>query len=221
MISRLAVGLLASFAALFATVAFGQERRDVAGRFDYYQLALSWSPSYCAEAGGRDPLQCGRDRRYAFVVHGLWPQNERGWPSNCPSTQPPDVAASLRQSMLDIMPSPRLVEHEWDDHGVCTGLTPQAYFGLTRRVFSKVVIPPAYRALERTLMVTGAEVEAAFVNANPGMTRAMVAVQCDRARLKEVRVCVSKAGAFRACGRDVRDRCGPEKVAMLPVRAAR
>jgi ribonuclease T2 len=220
-IRSIVLGVVAVCVAGFATFAVGQERRDVAGRFDYYLLALSWSPTYCADAGGRDPAQCGRDRRYAFVVHGLWPQNERGWPASCPSTQPPDVPMPLKRSMLDIMPSPRLVEHEWDEHGVCSGLTQPAYFALTRRIHDKVVIPAPYRALERTLMVTGADVETAFVNANPGLKRDMIAVQCDRTRLKEVRICTTKAGAYRTCGRDVRDRCGAERVAMLPVRGAR
>jgi ribonuclease T2 len=204
-----------------ASGAFAQERRGVAGRFDYYLLSLSWSPAYCADAGDRDPLQCGRDRRFAFVVHGLWPQHERGWPASCPSAQPPDVPAPLKRSMLDIMPSLRLVEHQWDDHGVCSGLTPPAYFSLTRRIHDRVVIPSVYRAPDRTLMVTGADVEAAFVSANPGLKRDMIAVQCDRTRLKEVRICTTKTGAFRSCGRDVRDRCGPERVAMLPVRTGR
>lgn len=202
-------------------VAVAQDRRDVAGRFDYYLLALSWSPSYCADAGDRDPVQCGRDRRFAFVVHGLWPQHERGWPSDCKTPFARDVSPALKQSMLDIMPSPRLVEHEWDTHGACSGLTPDAYFALTRRVRERVVIPSSFRALDRTLMITGADVEASFVNANPGLKRDMIAVQCDRNRLKEVRVCVTKSGAFRSCGTDVRDRCGAQRVAMLPVRAAR
>lgn len=219
--TRVWASIVAALCAGLATLAAAQERRDVAGRFDYYLLSLSWSPSYCADAGDRDPVQCGRDRRFAFVVHGLWPQNERGWPANCATVQPRDVPLALKQSMLDIMPSPRLVEHEWDDHGVCTGLTPQAYFGLTRSVREKIVVPPAFRALDRTLMTTGADVETAFVTANLGLKRDMIAVQCDRARLKEVRICVTKTGAFRSCGRDVRDRCGSERVAMLPVRAGR
>jgi ribonuclease T2 len=215
------LGVLVALATAFATHAFAEERRDVAGRFDYYLLSLSWSPTYCADAGDRDPAQCGRDRRFAFVVHGLWPQNERGWPASCTSTQPLDVPGPLKRSMLDIMPSARLVEHEWDDHGVCSGLTPPAFFGLTRRVYERVVIPSAYRAPGRVLMVTGAEVETAFMNANRDLRRDMIAVQCDRTRLKEVRICATKTGAFRSCGADVRDRCGPDRVAMLPVRAAR
>jgi ribonuclease T2 len=55
--------------------------RRVSGKFDYYVLALSWSPTYCASrAGRRDRQQCGTGRGYAFVVHGLWPQYEKGWP---------------------------------------------------------------------------------------------------------------------------------------------
>jgi len=195
-----------------------QERRDVAGRFDYYLLSLSWSPSYCAEFGGRDPVQCGRDMRFAFVVHGLWPQHEQGWPSSCKTTFARDVPPALKQSMLDIMPSPRLVEHEWDKHGVCSGLSPQAYFAMTRRARDRVVIPATFERLDRTRMVTGHEVETAFIVANPALKRDMIAVQCDRARLREVRICMTKSGAFRSCGRDVQDRCGPERVAMAPVR---
>src|SRR4029077_16012103 len=57
------------------------------GKFDFYVLALSWSPSFC-EASRERPAnrtpdqQCGA-RPYSFVVHGLWPQYERGFPSNC------------------------------------------------------------------------------------------------------------------------------------------
>ena len=198
------------------------QRGDVPGRFNYYLLSLSWSPSYCAEEGmaDRDPRQCGRDRRFSFVVHGLWPQNERGWPSGCGSAER-DAPATLVTSMLDIMPSPRLVEHEWDAHGKCSGLSAQAFFDLTRRVRNRVIIPAPYRAPSQTLVVSGAEVERAFISANPAMTPAMIAVQCDRARLREVRICVTRDGRPRACGSGVRDNCGPGKVTMPPVRPAR
>lgn len=215
---RLAAAL-AAVAALAGAVALAQ---PAPARFDYWLLSLSWSPSFCAEAdrAAREPRQCGRDRAFAFVVHGLWPQYERGWPSGCVAG-PRDAPAPLVTSMLDIMPSPGLVEHEWDDHGKCSGLTPQAYFDRTRRARASVTIPSQYVATTRTLMVTGAEVERAFVAANPGLTPASVAVQCDRTRLREVRICLAKDLRPRACGSDVRDRCGPGKVAMPPVRPGR
>lgn len=52
--------------------------------FDFYVLSLSWSPSYCeAEGEQANGQQCRAGRPYAFVVHGLWPQYERGYPENC------------------------------------------------------------------------------------------------------------------------------------------
>ena len=61
------------------------------GEFDYYALALSWSPSYCATNGGRDPNQCGSGRRLGFVLHGLWPQYEKGYPQSCSREPLPDA----------------------------------------------------------------------------------------------------------------------------------
>ena len=59
-------------------------KKSKAGVFDYYSLVLSWSPTFCdSNAGRRDRAQCGKNRHYAFVVHGLWPQHEKGWPQNC------------------------------------------------------------------------------------------------------------------------------------------
>lgn len=206
-----------------AGFAFAAPRPEATARFDYYVLALSWSPSYCAETGmaERDPRQCGRDRRFSFVVHGLWPQYARGgWPEGCTSPWR-EVPPALKASMLDIMPSPRLVAHEWARHGQCSGLSPQAYFDLTRRARAAVRIPAAYVAPDRTLMVTGLEVERAFIAANPTLTPNAVAVQCRDNRLREVRLCVTKDARPRACGPDVRDRCGTQRVAMPPVRVGR
>ena len=77
-----------------------------AGRFDFYVMSLSWSPGFCATGAGQDdPLQCGPERHFAFVLHGLWPQYQQGgWPQNC-STEAADE--SLVNSMLTIMPSPK------------------------------------------------------------------------------------------------------------------
>lgn len=202
-------------------VAIAQNAGSGKGRtpFDYYVLALSWSPSYCADAqaAARDQRQCQAARPFAFVVHGLWPQNERGYPSACPS-QVRDVPPALKNSMLDLMPSPSLIEHQWDKHGACTGLSPQNYFAQTRRLREGIVIPASYQNLSRPLIVSGADVERSFIAANPGLTGAMMAVVCRDNRLREVRVCFSRDGRPRACGPDVRDQCGAGKVQMPPVR---
>lgn len=188
------------------------------GQFDYYVLSLSWSPTYCADpaAAARDQAQCGSARRYAFVVHGLWPQNEVGWPQDC-ATAVRDVPPALAQQQLDIMPSARLVQHEWSKHGSCSGLTPQAYFDLTRRLRASIATPPAFVAPDRPLLVTAADVRAKFIAANPRLRPDALVVQCRAGKLQEVRICLTKAGAPRACGRDVRNRC-EGRVQMPPVR---
>ena len=101
---------------------------DAPSRFDYYVLSLSWSPQYCARALGHEP-QCARPN--AFVVHGLWPQYERGYPSDCRTNA--RVAEATIERMLPIMPSRRLVIHEWRAHGSCSGSSPHAYFADVER----------------------------------------------------------------------------------------
>ena len=124
-----------------------------AGKFDFYVMSLSWSPGFCATAAGRnDPLQCGPGSRFAFVLHGLWPQYERGgWPQNC-STEAADE--SLVNSMLTIMPSPRLVAHEWQKHGTCSGLSPKDYFEEATEAFNSVKIPARYQAPRQQITVS-------------------------------------------------------------------
>ena len=106
---------------------------DAPGRFDYYVLSLSWSPQYCAQARGHEP-QCARP--YAFVVHGLWPQYERGYPSDCRTHA--RVAEATIDRMLPIMPSRSLVIHEWRAHGSCSGSSPHAYFADVERAYNSI-----------------------------------------------------------------------------------
>ena len=122
-----------------------------AGVFDYYVLALSWSPTYCAglQDGRFDPQCHGRERRpYAFVLHGLWPQFEQRWPEFCRTSQSTFVPEAVAQRMLDIMPSKRLIFHEYRKHGTCSGLGVEGYFDLSRRLYDGVKIPERYIGLQ-------------------------------------------------------------------------
>jgi ribonuclease T2 len=214
----------AAFAIFLVAVALGsapaQERRqNQAGQFDFYVLALSWSPSFCkdTEERGREAReQCGA-RPYSFVVHGLWPQYESGFPRDC-QVPAPRLNRNIMTSMLDLMPAPRLVYHEWDSHGTCSGLAPQAYFDLVRKARSTVKIPEDYSTPKSTLTVTPDEVEEAFVKANPGLSRTGIAVTCGGTRLSEVRICMSKDLRFRDCAEIDRRACRRDKLTMPPVR---
>ncbi len=195
-------------------------RQNEPGKFDFYVLSLSWSPSFCAANAERgfqrsDP-QCG-PRPFSFVVHGMWPQYERGFPEFC-QVPSPRLARNIVSSMLDLMPSPRLVYHEWDRHGTCSGLSAGAFFENVRKARAVVKIPPQYMDLRAPLTVTPDEVEEAFVKANPGLTRDGIAVTCGGRRLDEVRICLSRDLQFRDCGDSNARSCRRDRLVMPPVR---
>ena len=191
---------LAATIAIAPVPAAGQGRPGPAGAFDFYVLALSWSPSHCERAGARaDRRQCGLEADHGFIVHGLWPQHERGWPEECVSAHGRSVPARLVSDMLDIMPSPGLIRHQWRKHGRCSGLAQSDYFALVRRAFAVVTIPERFRRSEAVLRLSPGDIEAEFRRANPGLDADAVSVACDRSRLRDVRICMTKQLAFRAC----------------------
>jgi len=198
-------------------------RQNEAGQFDFYVLSLSWSPSFCAAAAERDArrgptLQCGA-RPYAFVVHGLWPQYDRGFPEFC-QVPAPRLDRGIVSSMLDLMPAPHLIFNEWDKHGTCSGLAPRAYFDVVRKARAVVKIPPEYIGLQEPLNVTPAGVEEAFVKANPELTPDSMAIGCDKKRLTEVRICLSKDLKFRDCGEIAHRSCRRDQLIMPPMRGS-
>jgi ribonuclease T2 len=214
-----ALGLMVGVASIAGAASAQDRRQNQPGQFDFYVLALSWSPSFCEAAGERGtppPQQCA-GRPYSFVVHGLWPQYEKGFPEFCQQPSP-RLDRNIVSSMLDLMPAPRLIFHEWDKHGTCSGLNPNAYFENVRKVRAQVKIPDAYLDLKEPLMVTPDEVEDAFVAANPGLARDAIAVTCDSRRLGEVRICVGKDFRFRSCPEIDARACRRDKVVMPPIR---
>ncbi len=207
--------------AVLASGAWAQDRRqNEPGQFDFYVLALSWSPSFCAVSAERSPEradpQCGA-RPFSFVVHGLWPQYDKGFPEYC-QVPAPRLQREIVSSMLDLMPSPRLIFREWDRHGTCSGLAARAFFDTVRKARAVIKIPPEYLEVTSILTVSPGEVEEAFVKANPGLDREGIAVTCDRTRLSEVRICLNREFGFRGCGEIDRRACRRDKLAMPPVR---
>ena len=121
-------------------------------------------------------------------------------------------------SMLDLMPAPGLIFAEWDKHGTCSGLGQRAYFEAIRKARAAVKIPPEYLELSAPKTVAPAEIEDAFIKVNPGLSGSAIAVTCDRTRLSEVRICLSKDLQFRACEEIDRRACRREQVVMPPLR---
>ncbi len=214
------IAVLVSVAAAAPAVA-QDARQNEPGQFDFYVLSLSWSPSFCAAAAERRGArntgrQCGA-RPYSFVVHGLWPQYEKGYPEYC-QVPAPRLDRDIVSSMLDLMPAPHLIFNEWDRHGTCAGLSPRAYFDTVRKARAVVKIPPEYVDPQQPLNVTPAAVAEAFIKANPQLSLSGIAIGCDKRRLTEVRLCLSKDLKFRACAAVARRNCRRDQLIMPPLR---
>jgi ribonuclease T2 len=216
-----AIVLVLVIAASGAAFGRGHGNRDQengsAGRFDYYLMSLSWSPSFCA-THENETEQCGT-HGFGFVLHGLWPQYRNGsWPQHCRTEASPDEATIART--LAFMPSRHLIDHEWQTHGSCTGLDPQAYFDLADKAFATVAVPPALRAPRAPPQLSARDLVDAFVAANPRLSRDMISVEChDGAELTEVHVCLSRGDlAPIACGGGMRNTC---RVGTLRIAASR
>jgi ribonuclease T2 len=195
---------------LASPAAFARHHRQ----FDYYLLSLSWSPTYCL-THPYDRAQCAT-KGYGFVLHGLWPQYDSGgYPSNCAGDPLPAAAEAFGQTLY---PSPKLVQHEWAEHGTCSGMDAMSYFRTADRATAVVRIPEAFEAPLTTLLRSGAQIAAAFRVANPTLPDNSLTVACSGGRLTEVRICLSRALAVRSCGRGVRSTCPPAPVQIRSTR---
>ncbi len=179
--------------------------------FDYWLLSLSWSPQFCRDHAGDS--QCRQS--YAFVVHGLWPQNEVGYPQDCGSVEP--VSNKWMERILPLMPSRKLIQHEWRTHGSCSGMSMDEYFMTVERAERGIVIPQVYREPKTYISTTAEEIQRNFIADNPGLTAEGMALQCAGRYLKEVRICYDKNFKFRSCGSDVEDRCR-DQIVLRPSR---
>lgn len=208
--------LLLSAVAWFAPL---QANAQTKGRdFDFYVLSLSWSPTFCASkagAGNRD--QCATSRRHGLIVHGLWPQHERGYPAFCRTGQPQRVPPGLARSYFDIMPSVGLIGHQWRKHGSCSGLSQQEYFSTTRAAFERIRIPFVLKGAAQETRLSPVELERQIIRANPSLEPQAIAVTCEAGKLDEVRICLTKDLRFRTCPEVDRSGCRQALITVPPV----
>jgi ribonuclease T2 len=174
-----------------------------AGDFDYYLLALSWSPAWCALTGdARHDPQCDPGRGLTFMVHGLWPQNETGYPSDCFTTQS-DPSRADTAAMTDIMGGAGLAFYEWQKHGRCSGLPARDYFATLRRARTSITIPPVFARITHDLTIDAGVIQDAFLEKNPQLRADGVTITCKQGKIQEVRICLTRDLAPRRCGTDV------------------
>lgn len=206
------------FVLLLGLAGGAQAKGERAGVFDYYVMALSWSPNWCAlEGAAVASPQCNIGQGHGWVLHGLWPQYHQGWPSFCPTTEP-HPPRSLTRTMADIMGTSGLAWYQWKKHGVCSGLPARAYYELSRKAYDSVVRPAVFRKLDKAVTLPASVVEDAFLKANPALSREMITITCRKGHIQEARICLGKDLAPVPCGRDVVRDCALRDAVFEPIR---
>lgn len=147
-------------------------RNTVTAPTEYFKLALSWSPKFCASvsAGGRVAerfaYQCGEGNKFGWIVHGLWGQlfnpamckDETTWPPRLTPQHPryckgnlPALSAAELLPFMCTQPGEALLQGEWESHGACDFPTATAYFEQTRKLFQALKVPAENMPQEQLL----------------------------------------------------------------------
>lgn len=208
--------LLAIAALCWAGAARAEGER--AGDFDYYVLSLSWSAAWCAlEGDSRKDPQCDAGRGLTFVLHGLWPQYEDGWPSFC-RTGERDPTRAETAAMADVMGGSGLAFYQWKKHGRCSGLSAPDYYRTARAAYQRLKVPGVFADVSRPLTLPASVIEDAFLESNPGLTAEQITITCEEGLIQEVRLCLTPELGFRRCGDDAIRDCRLTDAVLEPVR---
>ena len=164
-----------------------------------YTLALSWAPEFCRfrESQRRHARQCsGREGRFGFTVHGLWPESGGGWPQWCGGR---DMRAAELRKNLCISPDAALVTRQWEKHGTCMANAPATYLKVTRILYNGLQWPDFVR-ISREDDLTAGTIRTRLADANPGWFPEAIGVHLDRKGwLEELRLCYDKRFMPTAC----------------------
>ena len=206
---------------VIAAICFGamaQAQGEKAGDFDYYVMSLGWSSNWCALTGDdRGDPQCDKGRGLTWTLHGLWPQYENGYPSDCRTVQN-DPNRSDSAQMADIMGGAGLAFYEWKKHGRCSGLSAKTYYATMRKAYKAVTIPPIFAKITKDLSVPASVIEDAFAESNPHIARDQMTVTCSQGMIQELRICLTKDLEPRRCGDDTLKDCSLKDAGLEAVR---
>ena len=204
--------------ALLLSAGIAQADGEQAGDFDYYVMSLSWSPTWCAlEGDRRGSPQCEDNADFGWVLHGLWPQYENGWPSYC-RTSERNPSRSDTAAESDLFGSSGSAWHQWNKHGRCSGLSADDYYALSREAYSRITRPELLRKLTDPVKVPAHVIEQAFLEANPALKADQITITCKAGRIQEARVCLTRDLQLRDCGRDVSRDCRMQDALLDTIR---
>jgi ribonuclease T2 len=204
--------------ALLLSAGMAMADGEKAGDFDYYVMALSWSPTWCAlEGDRRGSPQCEAEADFGWVLHGLWPQYENGWPSYC-RTDARNPSRTDTRDEADLFGSSGNAWHQWNKHGRCSGLRADDYYALAREAYDRVTRPELLRKLEDPIRVPAKVIEQAFLEENPQLDADQITITCKAGRIQEARICLTRDLEPRRCGVDVIRDCAMSDALLDPIR---
>lgn len=189
--------------------------------FNFYLLSVSWSPEWCIAYSKKAP-QCLAKKH--FVLHGLWPEYETGkYPSCCEKVTTPLDDVLIKKMVPDILPSQKLMDHQWAKHGTCALTTPAHYFELSAEVYQRIKFPDVFYTQSSEFPISRYKLRDLLVDANQaiGLKGNMFVFDCEVAKhrkkaerktLDEVRFCVDKKGDFMTCPETIQDRCNSQVI---------
>jgi ribonuclease T2 len=175
----------------------------IVGDFDYFIMALAWEPGFCASNNNPNTPPCTLGKtNLSFVLHGLWPVYNQGFPSYC-STEA--MSYDLINEYPGVYPNDFLYTHEWEKHGTCTGLDPEEYISVSQQLKDSVIIPATFDSPEESFRINAGEIVKAFAQKNPDYSMDSFSAFCSEPEglLLEIYVCYSKDGQPTGCGEEV------------------
>jgi ribonuclease T2 len=164
---------------------------------DFYVLALSWAPNFCDDPGkSHSSSECGHNRHFGFIVHGLWPTKAGGGPSpECQGGSP--LGDDTVRALLPYIPDRGLIQHEWSKHWSCHG-TPQQFADAVKAAATALKIPDKYKEPKQDITINRSQLERDFAAANsasPGDFR----VSCHAGKLVNFEACMTDDAKLRSC----------------------
>jgi len=189
-----------------------------AGEFDYYVMSLSWSPNWCSlEGDARGSPQCAEGADFGWVLHGLWPQYERGWPDYCPTIHHNPTRGDTAQQ-AGLFGSGGAAWHQWNKHGRCSGLSAEDYYALAQVAFDQITRPAVFRRLEEAVTLPAALIQEAFMNENEGLDGDEITITCQSGMIQEAHICLTRDLKLRRCGADTIRDCTRNDALFSPIR---
>jgi|GEM_PF-5403819 len=168
---------------------------------DFLYVA-SWSPAYCAE---RDPegrgAQCRHDlpKQYRFIIHGLWPQAVNDGYLNYCKPVSETLQANIVNDYFYLMPSSKLMAHQWKKHASCGNFTQKTYFKTIENLYKKFEIAALFADIHQTQSFSLDGLLAKLTQQIPHIDKENIVIRCRKNNLKEIRICLDQNFAPRKC----------------------